>query len=77
MKKGTAGLGDPRSLLPYGAPDWNRTSDLWYRKPTLYPLSYGGGPVKISTVERSSLTRGAAVGLSRRPPRGIRITRRR
>jgi len=28
-------------------------------------------------VERSSLTRGAAVRLSRRPPRGIRITRRR
>jgi len=28
-------------------------------------------------VEWSSLTRGAAVGLSRRPPRGIRITRRR
>ena len=20
-----------------GAPDWNRTSDLWLRRPTLYP----------------------------------------
>jgi hypothetical protein len=24
------------------APERIRTSDLWYRKPTLYPLSYGG-----------------------------------
>lgn len=26
----------------YCAPDRIRTCDLWYRKPTLYPLSYGG-----------------------------------
>ena len=23
-------------------PDWNRTNDLRFRKPSLYPLSYGG-----------------------------------
>ncbi len=26
-----------------GAPGWNRTSGLRFRKPTLYPLSYGSG----------------------------------
>ncbi len=26
----------------YGAPGRTRTSDAWFRKPTLYPLSYGG-----------------------------------
>ena len=30
----------------FGAPDRNRTCDLWYRKPTLYPLSYGGVPIE-------------------------------
>lgn len=29
--------------LCIGAPEGNRTPDLWYRKPTLYPLSYEGG----------------------------------
>lgn len=24
-----------------GVPERTRTSDLWFRKPTLYPLSYG------------------------------------
>lgn len=24
-----------------GVPDWIRTSGLWLRRPTLYPLSYG------------------------------------
>lgn len=31
------------------APDRNRTCDLWYRKPTLYPLSYGGVPIEVTT----------------------------
>jgi hypothetical protein len=31
------------------APDRNRTCDLWYRKPTLYPLSYGGVPIEVIT----------------------------
>src|SRR6266536_3254552 len=26
-----------------GAPGRNRTCDSWFRKPSLYPLSYGGG----------------------------------
>ena len=30
------------------APDRNRTCDLWYRKPTLYPLSYGGVPNEVT-----------------------------
>ncbi len=30
----------------WSAPDRNRTCDLWYRKPTLYPLSYGGVPIE-------------------------------
>ena len=25
-----------------GAPEWTRTTDARFRKPTLYPLSYGG-----------------------------------
>ena len=28
-----------------GAPDWTRTSDARFRKPTLYPLSYEGVPL--------------------------------
>ncbi len=39
----------PRSQCFLCAPDWNRTSDLWYRKPTLYPLSYGGVPIESIT----------------------------
>lgn len=31
------------------APDRNRTCDLWYRKPTLYPLSYGGALIEVIT----------------------------
>lgn len=27
----------------HGAPERTRTSDARFRKPTLYPLSYGGG----------------------------------
>ena len=54
-----------RESRPFGtafrvsAPDWNRTSDLWYRKPTLYPLSYGGVPIEVITspaVARTSAT---------------------
>src|SRR5699024_9322854 len=36
----------------YGAPEGIRTPDLRYRKPTLYPLSYGGG---IAGCDRSRL----------------------
>ncbi len=28
-----------------GVPDRIRTCDLWYRKPVLYPLSYGDSAV--------------------------------
>ena len=31
-----------RALLWAGAPERTRTSDARFRKPTLYPLSYGG-----------------------------------
>ena len=35
-----------------GAPERIRTSDLWYRKPALYPLSYGGrGGFKAISLE--------------------------
>ena len=52
LTRGTAGRctgkrripGEPGILLR--APDRNRTCDLWYRKPTLYPLSYGGVPIE-------------------------------
>lgn len=30
------------------APETIRTSDRWYRKPVLYPLSYGGNAVTIA-----------------------------
>lgn len=33
--------GDRREAF-YGAPGEIRTPDHWYRKPVLYPLSYGG-----------------------------------
>ncbi len=45
----------PRSGLPIGAPGRIRTCGPWYRKPVLYPLSYGGvrptvrAPVQVST----------------------------
>ena len=48
-----------RESRPFGtafrvsAPDWNRTSDLWYRKPTLYPLSYGGVPIEDITAPQA------------------------
>ena len=41
--------GDGAGRAMNGAPDRNRTCDLWYRKPTLYPLSYGGIPVETTT----------------------------
>lgn len=51
----------PRDPLPpHRAPDWNRTSDLWYRKPTLYPLSYGGVPIETTIPARRSFTAVAA-----------------
>ena len=31
-----------------GAPGRNRTCDSWFRKPLLYPLSYGGGEVQAT-----------------------------
>ena len=34
--------GDHVVALPKRAPETIRTSDRWYRKPVLYPLSYGG-----------------------------------
>jgi hypothetical protein len=35
------------------APERIRTSDLWYRKPALYPLSYGGrGGLKAISLEK-------------------------
>lgn len=46
-------MDDPSAIR---APDWNRTSDLRYRKPVLYPLSYGGVPIdNITALERSEL----------------------
>lgn len=48
LEREIASLEDPRFLVFGGAPDWNRTSDLWYRKPTLYPLSYGGALIEIT-----------------------------
>ncbi len=33
----------------YGGPERNRTSDLRFRKPSLYPLSYGATMVIIIT----------------------------
>ncbi len=65
-RKGSQGLNGPRSLVPTGAPDWNRTSDLWYRKPTLYPLSYGGVPNEVITGARRLRPRAHR----RRSPRG-------
>ena len=44
-----------RNGLRLCAPDWNRTSDLWYRKPTLYPLSYGGVPIEGITATGADL----------------------
>lgn len=42
-KRERAAQGDPRlHTKVVSAPNRNRTCDLWYRKPTLYPLSYGG-----------------------------------
>lgn len=32
-----------KTLANIGAPGRNRTCDARFRKPTLYPLSYGGG----------------------------------
>ena len=34
---------DGESPISIGAPGMNRTCDLRFRKPSLYPLSYGGG----------------------------------
>src|SRR6478609_6562413 len=55
-EKGIESPEDSRSLVPTGAPDRNRTCDLWYRKPTLYPLSYGGVPIEVITAARPPLT---------------------
>ncbi len=30
-----------------GGPERIRTSDTWYRKPVLYPLSHGSGPKSL------------------------------
>lgn len=38
----------------YCAPDTNRTCDLWYRKPMLYPLSYGGVPTQFQVMWKHS-----------------------
>ena len=40
-EEGFGNLGTDSSQL--SAPERIRTSDLWYRKPMLYPLSYEGG----------------------------------
>ena len=32
-----------------GAPGMNRTCDTRFRKPVLYPLSYGGAPVSLQS----------------------------
>lgn len=45
----------PGPFLKLCAPEGNRTPDLWYRKPTLYPLSYEGwdtGPTGRSPFSR-------------------------
>ena len=43
----TAGLRPTVHILR--APETIRTSDRWYRKPVLYPLSYGGNDDDYST----------------------------
>ncbi len=40
-----------------GAPDKSRTCDLRFRKPLLYPLSYGGKGVQIAWLFRSRSAR--------------------
>ncbi len=32
----------------HGGPETIRTSDTWFRKPLLYPLSYGASGLQIS-----------------------------
>jgi len=41
LQSGLSGV-DARVMGLLRAPERIRTSDLWYRKPALYPLSYGG-----------------------------------
>ena len=48
-----------------GAPGRNRTCDARFRKPTLYPLSYGGG---------DGAKRGAKLRCWVRPHVGLRLS---
>ena len=41
-----AGLTSEVSHSFFGGPDRIRTCDTWFRKPLLYPLSYGALPIK-------------------------------
>ena len=46
-----------RSLQDRGAPGRDRTCDLRFRKPLLYPLSYGGGQCSDSSSEVAAVVR--------------------
>ena len=53
-----------------GAPGRDRTCDLRFRKPLLYPLSYGGGDgaergAKVSATARKPWGKGSSVSVRR------------
>ncbi len=57
----------PADLLFLGAPGRTRTCDARFRKPTLYPLSYGGGRERARD---AGYAEGVAVEVARRSDRG-------
>ena len=64
-QSGLSGV-DARVMEQSRAPERIRTSDLWYRKPALYPLSYGGrGDPKAISLDGVLLFREEAVELVR------------